>query len=84
MHALKIESVRHGHDKDGERKIGTCVLYPEDKTFLPIEVDADWCCEKIKFDNPDQPDDCGYYIAYADGYRSWSPSKAFEEGYTRL
>lgn len=25
-----------------------------------------------------------YYVKYADGYQSWSPAKAFEEGYTRL
>ena len=26
----------------------------------------------------------GYYIRYADGYESWSPAKAFEDGYTRM
>lgn len=29
-------------------------------------------------------DDLGYYIVYEDGYISWSPTKAFEEGYTRI
>jgi hypothetical protein len=24
----------------------------------------------------------GYYVRYPDGYESWSPAKAFEEGYT--
>lgn len=24
----------------------------------------------------------GYYVQYDDGYESWSPAKAFEEGYT--
>jgi hypothetical protein len=24
----------------------------------------------------------GYYVVYDDGYESWSPAKAFEEGYT--
>lgn len=28
--------------------------------------------------------DPGYYVRYEDGYESWSPSKAFEEGYTRI
>ena len=28
--------------------------------------------------------DLGYYVQYQDGYVSWSPSKAFEDGYTRL
>jgi len=26
----------------------------------------------------------GYYILYADGYESFSPSPAFEEGYSRI
>lgn len=26
----------------------------------------------------------GYYVRYADGYESWSPAQAFEEGYTRV
>lgn len=26
----------------------------------------------------------GYLVVYEDGYESWSPAKAFEEGYTRL
>ena len=25
-----------------------------------------------------------YYVRYEDGYESWSPTKAFEEGYTRI
>ncbi len=26
----------------------------------------------------------GYYVVYADGYESYSPAKAFEEGYTLI
>lgn len=26
----------------------------------------------------------GYYVRYPDGYESWSPAKAFEEGYSRM
>jgi hypothetical protein len=26
----------------------------------------------------------GYYVRYEDGYESWSPAKAFEDGYTRI
>lgn len=25
-----------------------------------------------------------YYVRYDDGYESWSPKKAFEDGYTRI
>ena len=27
--------------------------------------------------------DPGYYVVYEDGYESWSPTKAFEDGHTR-
>lgn len=26
----------------------------------------------------------GYFVVYADGYQSYSPAKAFQEGYTRI
>lgn len=25
-----------------------------------------------------------YFVVYADGYSSWSPAKAFEDGYTKV
>lgn len=28
--------------------------------------------------------DLGYFVVYKDGYQSWSPTAAFEEGYTAL
>lgn len=29
-------------------------------------------------------DDMGYLVEYEDGYRSWSPSKPFEDGYSLI
>lgn len=29
-----------------------------------------------------EPQEGGYYVRYPDGYESWSPAEAFEEGYT--
>ena len=26
----------------------------------------------------------GYYVRYSDGYESWSPAEAFEQGHTRV
>jgi len=42
-----------------------------------VEVAESWLYKH----NP-QPG--GYYVRYADGYESYSPSGAFEDGYTRL
>jgi hypothetical protein len=42
-----------------------------------VHVDEAWM-EKHR------PQAGGYYVLYDDGYASYSPAKAFEEGYTRL
>lgn len=31
-----------------------------------------------------QPQVSGYYVKYVDGYESWSPAEAFEDGYTKI
>ena len=45
------------------------------------EVSLEWTQKHLK------PSDLlmdGYYVVYSDGYSSWSPAKAFEDGYTRI
>lgn len=37
-----------------------------------------------KFMSKHDPEEGGYYVVYEDGYESFSPAKAFEEGYTRI
>ena len=44
--------------------------------FAPIGVTPEWA-EKHK------PEAGGYYVQYKDGYTSYSPETAFEEGYTK-
>jgi hypothetical protein len=68
--ALKLESVSH----DGT---GLVNLTFENKRYAPIVVDLAWL---DRFNG--NKDDYGYYVIYADGYESWSPTKAFEEGYS--
>lgn len=36
------------------------------------------------YDSKHSPEVGGYYVVYADGYQSYSPAEAFEEGYTRV
>jgi len=50
-----------------------------DKTFSPVNISAP---ESSRFANHE--DDLGYFIVYEDGYVSWSPTKAFEEGYSLI
>jgi hypothetical protein len=54
----------------------TCKLTFRDKGYAPIKTDADmWSRYK--------PVPGDFYVQYADGYKSFSPRKAFVEGYKR-
>lgn len=70
VHALKISSVEILED-------GRALISPAEECFLPFETQ-----KEFPFQTGSK--DLGYYVIYADGYVSWSPTKAFEEGYTRL
>ena len=52
-------------------------IVPEESGYAPIDVSTGWM-EKH------QPQVGGYYVVYKDGYASYSPAAAFEEGYTKL
>ncbi len=49
----------------------------EDQGYAPHSVERSW----VKKHDP-RPG--GYLVIYNDGYQSYSPAKAFEEGYTRI
>jgi len=74
--ALKIEGVRPNIPEPQNESDGSWLLVVE-APFAPIKVDAAW----IKKHDPVAP---GYYVQYEAGYTSFSPVKAFEEGYTRI
>ena len=63
------------------QKDGTGVVSPHEiHASVGLQyVDADWC-RRFKGDGKDH----GWYVLYADGYTSWSPSQAFEDGYQLL
>lgn len=52
----------------------------DDGTLIPTDVD--WL-RKHDVDHVAEGEALGYYVRYKDGYTSWSPVKAFEEGYHR-
>lgn len=52
-------------------------ITPADQGFAPFQV-LDAYLDKH---NP-QPG--GYYVVYTDGYKSFSPAEAFEDGYTKI
>lgn len=72
--ALKLARIEMLPENAGVR------LFFHDERYAPLERDYGYQL-RIK-DGGDDPDDPGYFVRYPDGYESWSPTKAFEEGYT--
>lgn len=64
-------------DKVDLHKDGSATFYIADGGFKTITVSKD--VYKRYWPMPGD-----YYVVYEDGYESFSPAKAFEEGYTRL
>jgi hypothetical protein len=72
--ALKIKEIHPGR-QDGQGPGQT--LHFTENVYSPVSK-ADYWIGKFK------PEEGGYYVVYEDGYSSFSPAKAFEEGYTRI
>lgn len=54
---------------------GGMIMTPDNEQYGPIKLDADYVRKH-------KPQVGGYYVVYSDGYKSWSPAEAFEDGYT--
>ena len=72
VHALKIAGAEVNKD-------GSVTIAPADEGFAVFTTDTDFG-SRFKGDENDP----GYFVVYEDGYKSWSPSAAFENGYTRI
>jgi hypothetical protein len=73
VHALKIRNVAQVIDGFNSHY----ELIPEDEQYDPVVITEEW---KTKHD----PQPGGYYVVYDDGYTSFSPAQAFEDGYTLI
>ena len=63
---------------------GKYLVYPEHSqaaTVPVVEVAREVFRARVRFP---QEYIGGFLVQYNDGYLSWSPSKAFEDGYTRI
>ena len=76
--ALKIKALAHpaelGHPEEED---GSLYVIPEEEGYEPFRVSAEYVGKH-------NPEPGGYFVVYDDGYQSWSPAKAFEDGYTRI
>lgn len=68
--ALKIKSVEPNTEKSYK-------LIVEEEGYAPVIVGQ-------RFVKKHDPQPGGYYVVYRDGYKSYSPADAFEEGYTKI
>lgn len=78
--ALKIKAIVPDIDnarREGRETDGGAIITPEDEGYAPFKVD-------VNFMRKHNPEVGGYYVVYAGGYKSFSPAKAFEDGYTRI
>ena len=55
----------------------TYTIIPEDARYAPFEV-------SVEYISKHSPQAGGYYVVYDDGYISYSPARAFEDGYTLI
>lgn len=85
VHALKIKDIRFDWEDaatDGNRETdGSAVLSFFEERYAPIRVGNDFVHKHLPTGRKDKFIN-GYYVVYSDGYASWSPEQAFEEGYT--
>lgn len=77
VYALKIMDIRMPELQHGEVYDGRMIIKSSDDGYSSFTVDAAYVKKH-------QPKVGGYYVRYKDGYESWSPAEAFEEGYTRV
>ncbi len=70
--ALKIAAIEIHEDK-------SATIAPADEGYSPFRTLPGWA-ERFNGDEADP----GYYVVYQDGFKSWSPCQAFEDGYSRV
>jgi len=78
--ALKMETIVFDADlakKENRETDGTAIFTAEEQGFALIKLPAE-------FVSKHNPKAGGYYVTYKDGYQSWSPADAFEEGYVLI
>lgn len=85
VHALRIKSVEFDWEvakREGDRETdGTATFTFEG--FLPFKVSPLYVNKHLR--GLDKIEIVGgYLVFYEDGYQSFSPAKAFEDGYTRV
>jgi len=75
--ALKIKSIVRDGEGENRESDGSAIITPEEEGYAPFRVEGDYL-------HKHKPQAGGYYVVYKDGYKSFSPAEAFEEGNTLI
>ena len=76
--ALKIADIVTDASIAEDRETdGSAMIHPTEKGYAPFRVDREYM-------HKHKPEVGGYYVVYEDGYKSFSPAKAFERGYVMI
>lgn len=78
--ALKIKEVKC-ESLLSNPPVDKVTLIFEDSHFTPFVVDNDYARKHLEYPQKHLSKAGGYYVVYEDGYKSYSPEKAFVEGY---
>lgn len=70
--ALEIAGISLPQNEAGDAELAFA-----DRRYAPKLMSREWL-------DKHNPEVGGYYVVYKDGYQSFSPAQAFEEGYTRI
>lgn len=74
--AVKIKSIHYQESSDPEVPGHQPYIVPADSSISAFFVEMDFSIHK--------PLPGGYFVVYEDGYQSYSPPEAFENGYTLI
>jgi hypothetical protein len=75
--ALRIKNIEVFEQGSPNALAGAACITPFEIGYAPFFVDQAYL-------DKHNPQIGGYYVVYDDGYKSWSPAQAFEQGYTRI
>ena len=72
--ALKIKDLKPSETCENCESDGSYMITPEEEGYAPFKVNHEYM-------HKHKPQVGGYYVLYKDGYASFSPAGALEEGY---
>lgn len=84
--AVKIQQIRRWVERGDEERLPFPAGVPDSERVEIIPDDPRYHSFQVSLEyyNKHKPQPGGYFVQYADGYQSFSPAQAFEEGYTLI